>query len=66
MEAAFFTLRGFLSLVEGDIESAKERFGQTVRDAPAAWTDSKLQIGNPRALVYLHLIKIAQQRASRK
>jgi hypothetical protein len=65
-EAKFFFLRGFLSLVEGDIEAAKVRFNDSKRVVPEGWTKEKAHVVNPRALMYLDIIANAEKRASEK
>jgi hypothetical protein len=58
-EANFFFRRGFLSLLEGDIPAAKERFRQAVRDPPPGWGLSRR--GNRFAVAYLQLIEAAER-----
>jgi hypothetical protein len=58
-EATFFFRRGFLSLIEGDIPAARERFRQSVREPPPNWGLSKR--GNRYALGYLQLIEAAER-----
>jgi hypothetical protein len=59
--AQFFLRRGVLSLLEGDIGAARERFVQTHRAPPAGW---HLNAYQPRAAaVYLELIRRAHERA---
>jgi len=64
-DADFFFRRGFLSLLEGDIEAAKERFHQATdrsTPAPAGWNLTAVQ--HPGAAEYLRLIEAAQQKAA--
>lgn len=56
-EAEFFTRRGVLSLLEGDIPAARERFQQARREPPAGW---KLPVQHTtQAAQYLQLIERA-------
>jgi hypothetical protein len=60
-EATFFFRRGFLSLLEGDVVSARERFKQSVRQPPPDW--GLPSIGHDDAAEYLRLIEAAERRA---
>lgn len=59
-DADFFFRRGFLSLLEGDVESAKVRFRQTTREAPPGWNLPPYRYGP--AADYLNLIEAAERK----
>jgi hypothetical protein len=59
--AQFFLRRGILSLLEGDIAGARERFLQSRREPPPGWHLNPIQPQD--AVLYLQLIKLAQDRA---
>jgi hypothetical protein len=58
-EATFFFRRGFLALVEGDIDAAKLRFEHARRTAPPGWGPSEVAV--PQAESYLRLIEAARK-----
>lgn len=62
-DAEFFFRRGFLSLMEGDIPAAKERFKQSFRQPPTGW--GLPNFVNASAAMYLRLIEDAEKRAAR-
>ncbi|MBN9518275.1 hypothetical protein J0H58_07105 [bacterium] len=59
-EAAFFFRRGYLALLEGDIEGARVRFREARRPAAPAWDIPELV--PPVAPAYLRLIEDAARR----
>ncbi|QJX00589.1 hypothetical protein [Frigoriglobus tundricola] len=61
-ESAFFFRRGALSLLEGDIASAKQRFRQSTRKPPPGW--GLPEYSQQSALGYLKLIELAEKRAA--
>jgi hypothetical protein len=61
-EAEFFTRRGVLSLLEGDIPAAKQRFEQARREPPAGWGIGPQN--TPQAARYLNLIERAAARSA--
>lgn len=61
-EVDFFFRRGFLSLLEGDIPSAAERFRNCPRTAPPGWGLRDLNL--PAAPEYLRAIEGARKRAA--
>jgi len=61
-EAAFFSRRGILSLLEGDIPSARRRFQQSTRKSPKGW--NLPDFVQTDALRYLKLIELAEKRAA--
>jgi hypothetical protein len=56
-DARFFYRRGVLSLLEGDIPAARQRFLQTRREAPKGWWVHDVSL--PEAERYLRLIDAA-------
>lgn len=61
-EAEFFTRRGVLSLLEGDIPAARQRFEQARREPPAGWGLAPQNTG--QAARYLRLIERAAARSA--
>ncbi len=61
-DANFFYRRGVLSLLEGDIPAAKQRFQQSTRKAPKGWGLDDLRPLEPR--LYLQLIEAAEKGAA--
>lgn len=59
-DAEFFFRRGFLSLLEGDVEAAKVRFRQAKREPPPGWNLPAVQHGP--AAEYLKLIEGAERK----
>jgi hypothetical protein len=59
-DAGFFFRRGMLSLIEGDISAAKERFRQTRRTAPPGWSLPHVQ--HATAESYLRMIEAAEKK----
>jgi hypothetical protein len=59
-DADFFFRRGFLSLLEGDMEAAKVRFRQTTREPPPGWDLPTFRPGT--AAEYLRLIEAAERK----
>ena len=58
-DAEFFFRRGFMSLLEGDIPAAKERFRQSTRPPPG-WNIPTVR--HPVAVEYLRLIEAAERK----
>jgi hypothetical protein len=61
-DAEFFFRRGFLSLLEGDMPAAKERFRQATRPPPPGWDVPT--VSHAVAADYLRVIEAAEQRAA--
>jgi len=61
-ETEFFTRRGVLSLLEGDIAGARQRFEQARREPPAGWGIGPQN--TPQAARYLNLIERAAARSA--
>ena len=61
-EANFFYRRGVLSLFEGDIPTAKQRFLQSTRKSPREWELN--DVIHPDAQRYLKLIEMAEKKAT--
>jgi hypothetical protein len=59
-EAAFFFRRGYLALLEGDIEGARVRFRESRRPAIAAWDIPEL--APPVTPAYLMMIEAAAKK----
>jgi hypothetical protein len=59
-EANYFSQRGVLALLEGDIPTAKQWFMQSTRKPPPGWNLS--DIGHIDAQRYLFLIKMAENK----
>jgi hypothetical protein len=59
-DAAFFYRRGFLSLIEGDIPAAKERFRQSRREPPPGWNLSPVMFAPADS--YLRMIEAAEKK----
>ena len=59
-DAQFFYRRGFLSLIEGDIPAAKERFRQTRRTPPPNWNLPTITHGPAES--YLRMIEAAEKK----
>jgi hypothetical protein len=59
-DAGFFYRRGFLSLIEGDIPAAKERFRQSRREPPPGWNLSPVMFAP--ADTYLRMIEAAEKK----
>jgi hypothetical protein len=62
-DVQFFYRRGVLSLLEGDMDAARERFLQTQRKSPPGWRLP--DYNQPQAAAYLQQIDAARQRAAR-
>ena len=61
-EVTFFYRRGVLSLLEGDIPAAKQRFQQSERKAPKGWGLPNFASNDARQ--YLRQIEAAEKRAA--
>jgi hypothetical protein len=59
-DAEFYFQRGVLSLFEGDIAAAKERFRQSTRKPPDGWRLEPFT--PPHAVEYLRLIEMAERK----